>query len=47
MSPFAMFSRLFARLLRDARLAADLIDVRVPHPELDLNDFWVFRVTAD
>jgi hypothetical protein len=54
---FATFSRFFARLLRDSRisarfalfpeLAVDLIEVRVPHAELDLNDFWAFRGTAD
>jgi hypothetical protein len=54
---FADFSRFFARLLSDSRLsarfalfpelAADLIEVRIPHPELDLNDFWAFGGTAD
>jgi hypothetical protein len=44
-------------MLRDARLAAlfkltaklapDLIEVRVPHPDLDLNNFWAFRRTSE
>jgi hypothetical protein len=57
MRPFATVSNFFTRLLRDGRistrlalfpeLAADLIEVSVPHPDLDLNDFWAFRPTAD
>jgi hypothetical protein len=57
MKPFATCSEFFSRMLRDARLAAlfkltttlapDLIEVRVPHPDLDLNNFWAFRRTSE
>jgi hypothetical protein len=53
MNQLPTFSKLFAQLLKSAaltpspRLAADLIDVRVPHAELDLNNFWAFSGTAD
>ena len=39
--------RLAARLEPAAALAPDLIEVRVPHPNLDLDDFWAFGRTAD
>jgi hypothetical protein len=55
MKPIATCSQFFTQMLRDARLAAlfklttklapDLIEVRVPHADLDLNNFWAFRRT--
>jgi hypothetical protein len=39
--------RLAARFKLAATLAPDLIEVRVPHPHLDLDDFWAFGRTAD
>ena len=57
MKPFATCSLFFKTWLRDARLAAlfkltttlapDVIEVRVPHPDLDLNNFWAFRPTSE
>jgi len=46
-----LLSRLFrqtaatARSKLTAKLAPDLIEVRVPHPDVDLNDFWAFQRT--
>jgi hypothetical protein len=53
MSHILTLSKLFARLLMSTRLAPspevvpDLIEVRIPHPDLDLDDFWAFPRTAE
>jgi len=57
MKPFATYSKFFFQMLQDLRLAAlfklttrlapDLIAVRVPHPDLDLNNFWTFGRTTE
>jgi hypothetical protein len=53
--PFAALLRSLSRLLRQVtaairlelttKLAPDVIEVRVPHPDVDLNDFWAFQRT--
>ena len=57
MKPFATLSQFAARRLKQATRAArfkltaklgpDLIEVQVPHPDLDLGDFWAFGRIAD
>ena len=48
-----ILSKLFTRLWSSAKLALspeltpELIEVRIPHPELDLGDFWAFPRTAE
>jgi hypothetical protein len=53
----AVSNGFLSRLLRLLRLPlqmriqnhvwAEMVEVKVPHPELNLDDFWAFRRTAE